>query len=621
MRSGQKSVSRRADKRRASGTDKSTAPLVTAPRVLLVLALALAVLSHIAALGFAFVDDDTTQVIGEPHIQSWQFLPQYFTQDIWLHKCGSNYYRPLFLTWLLLNYMFFGLEPLGWHAAVLLVHALATALVYVLVAKLWQDPLTAGFAAVLFAVHPVAVEGVAWVAGANEPLMTVMFLVSLLCYLHARERGQKLWVWSSALCYLAALLVKETAIILPLLVLIYEAASAIGRRPSAGDGRDYGRTPKAVRLAAIKQPPPGHANLGSLATALVPYAAAVLVYLGARGLALHGLAPAHRSSVSLVTVFSTWPAILWFYVKELIIPWPLGLYHTLPFVTQYRMGNFFGPLLGLIAIGAGLAAWSRREPRVGQTCAWLFLPLLPVMTSVAYFDRGQLVHDRYLYLPMVGMVMLGALALRRVKLLDMTRFGLPLTQVVILSAVVCIFGIATVAQTGTWRSNQALYRHAVAVAPDSAPANVAWAQELSAEDQPEAALRYYRQALALDPDDFRTYYSLGFFQAHSQQWEDAEKSLVKVTQLKPQEPCIFFGLALVQKAAGKLPEAEASFRRACSTSPVPEGAHFQLASLLESQGRLREAREELEAELAIGPDPRAEREIEELDQQGNRQTK
>jgi cytochrome c-type biogenesis protein CcmH/NrfG len=613
MRSGQKSVSRRADKRRASGTDKSTAPLVTAPRVLLVLALALAVLSHIAALGFAFVDDDTTQVVGEPHIQSWQFLPQYFTQDIWLHKCGSNYYRPLFLTWMLLNYMFFGLEPLGWHAAVLLVHALATALVYVLVAKLWQDPLAAGFAALLFAVHPAAVEGVAWVAGANEPLMTVMFLVSLLCYLHARERGQKLWVWISALCYLAGLLVKETAIILPLLVLIYEIRFQ-GSKVSKFQGFGGRRTKVLGRETE-------DGRRGTVVRTLVPYAAAVLVYLGARGLALHGLAPAHRSSVSLVTVFSTWPAILWFYVKELIIPWPLGLYHTLPFVTQYRMGNFFGPLLGLIAIGAGLAAWSRREPRVGQTCAWLFLPLLPVMTSVAYFDRGQLVHDRYLYLPMVGMVTLGALALRRVKLLDITRFGLPLTQVVILSAVVCIFGIATVAQTGTWADNRTLYRHAVAVAPGSAPANVAWAQEMSAEDQPEAVLRYYRQALALDPDDFRTYYSLGFFQAHSRQWEDAEKSLLMVTQLKPEEPCVFFGLALVQKSAGKLREAEISLRHACSSSPVPEGAHFQLASLLESQGRLREAREELEAELAIGPDPRAEREIEELDQQGNRQLK
>jgi Flp pilus assembly protein TadD len=610
MRAGQKALSRRTDKRQAA------ASLITPARVLLVLALALAVLTHIAALGFSFVDDDTTQIVGEPHIQSWHFFSQYFTQDIWLHKCGSNYYRPLFLTWMLLNYTFFGLEPMGWHAGVLLVHALATTLVYLLAVKLWKNPLTASFAAVLFAVHPVAVEGVAWVSGANEPLMTVAFLLSLWCYVHSRERGQQLWLWISVLWFLTALLVKETAIILPALIAINEASSAFGRRPSARNVQDHGRSLKTTGQAKTTRDFPRR-----LAATITPYAVALLVYLSARGLALRGLAPAHRNGATMLTVISTWPAVLCFYLKEILIPWPLGLYHALPLVTHYRIGNFLLPLLGILAIGGGLALWSRRMPQVGLACAWVLLPLLPVMTSVAYFDRGQLVHDRYLYLPLVGASMLGAMAVRQLRLFERLLFAVPLAQVAVLSVLVCIFGIATVAQTDTWASNQTLYGHAIAVAPNSAPANVAWAQELSAEEQPQAARDFYRRAIASDPEDFRTYYSLGFFQAHAQQWEDAERSLVKVTELQPHEPCLFFGLALVQAAAGKMPEAEASFRRSCAKSPVPEGAHLHLASLLERQGRLREAREEIRAELAIAPDPRAQDEMVLLDQELNGQTK
>jgi Tfp pilus assembly protein PilF len=607
MRATQKRPSRHADNRHAAETSRRFTALVTPARILLVIALALAVLTHIAALGFSFVDDDTTQIVGEPHIQSWSFFPQYFTQDIWLHKCGSNYYRPLFLTWMLLNFTFFGLEPMGWHAAVLLVHALAAALVYMLAAKLWKDPLAAGYAAILFAVHPVAVEGVAWVAGVNEPLMTVLFLVSLLCYLHGRERGRHLWTWISAATYLAALLVKETAIILPLLVLFYEI-SFQGFKVSKVSGSGQ----RAQDIQKSKSPALATRNVFMV---LPPYAVAALLYLGARAFALNGLKPSHNNGIRVLTIISTWPAVLWFYLKELAIPWPLGIYHALPIVTRCRFGNFWAPLLGLLVIAAGLLAWSKWDVQVGRACALLFFPLLPVMTSVAYFDRGQLVHDRYLYLPMAGFAMLAALALRHITRFKRTASELPPAQVAVLSAVVCIFGIATVAQTATWANNESLYRHAVSVAPDSAPANVSWAQEMSAEGQPEAAMRWYRKAVALDPDDFRTYYSLGFFQAHFHHWDEAEQSLLKVTQLQPREPCLFFGLALIQESAGKLLPAEASFRRACATQPVPERAHLELARLMERQGRLQEAREELKAELAVAASPRTEEELEQLNRQ------
>jgi cytochrome c-type biogenesis protein CcmH/NrfG len=572
------------------------------PWILLGLALALAFLTHAAALGFPFADDDTTQIVGEPHIRSWHFLPQYFTQDIWIHRCGSNYYRPAFLTWLLVNYTLFGLEPMGWHATAILVHLLATGMVYALAAKLCRHQIAAGFAALIFAVHPVSVEAVAWVSGVNEPLMTVLFIASMLCYFQGRERQKAGWQWASALFFLAAILVKETAIILPLLVLLYEW------RPGPGLKRE----------------------ISSSKPVLASYAAAVLVYLAGRAAALHGLVPAHGSHFALPVVLSTWPAALWFYLKELVVPWPLGLYHTLPLVTRHRWQNFYLPICGLLAGSAALAACSRRMPSVARLCAWVVLPLLPVLVGLSSFERGQLVHNRYLYLPLAGFSILCALALRQLPF-GIARFRSPVSaseaaapemhwpwiQFAAVSAVVGILAVAAVVNTDTWSDNQTLYRHAVAVAPGNAAANVSWAQELAAEEQPEAALAFYRQAVALDPDDSRTYYSLGFFQARLKQWHEAERSLVKVTQLKPDEPCLFFGLALIQEEAGDLSPAEASFRRACAAPPVAEGAHYEFALLLEREGRIAEARAQLKAELAIAPDSEARAELDRL----NRRTR
>ena len=213
---------------------KLEAPVVEAQqsragRFLLVLAISLTLLAFIGTLRFEFVYDDLSQIVSNPHVQSWQYVRSYFTEQVWGHLYPGqpgDYYRPLFLLWLLLNHSLFGLQPGGWHATALSLHLLTTGLEYLLAYRLTKDRMGAGMASLFFGLHPVHIEAVAWVSAVCEPLMAAPMLGSLLCYLKQRELGpprrRTLWQAASLGLFLIAVLCKETALVLPGIIAAYE---------------------------------------------------------------------------------------------------------------------------------------------------------------------------------------------------------------------------------------------------------------------------------------------------------------------------------------------------------------------------------------------------------------
>jgi tetratricopeptide (TPR) repeat protein len=573
------------------------------PQVLLGAALGLALLTHLSAFWHPFVDADIVQVVSNPYVQAWRYLPRYFTSATWTLRCtGGNYYRPVFLLWLRLNHVLFGLTPAGWHAAALLLHLLATTLVYLLVATEFKDRLppgeaktgpagdpriAAGLAAMIFAVHPVAVEGVVWISGASEPLMASLFLTSMLCYFRSRKTDGTLWKGISVLLFLAAAGANETALVLPLLVLLYEwqrpaAASLGGRWRAAWTGG-------------------------------MPYLIATLVYLVARLAALHGLAPV-RAAVTLGTALASWPEMLQFYVLKLLLPMPLGFFYDLEFVVRLHWWNFLMHLIVLLAVGTGLVIWARRVRGVAMACAWMFLPLLPAMAGAVRFGNGDLVHDRYLYLPLAGFAALGAIALQSAPAPRLTWLRLPLGQAVILALLVAVYGVLSLFQTETWSSNRRLYGHAFRIAQNNPALNVAVGQELAETHHVQAAQEFYQRALAADANFPPAYFWMGFSSLELGKPEEAEKWLSRETSLVP-DACGCFFLGVVQEIHGKSSRAETSFRRALALPGAPNSAHFQLGAILEHEGRLAEARDQYQAGLAVDFDAGAKNELEKLNGQ------
>ncbi|HQR31241.1 MAG TPA: glycosyltransferase family 39 protein, partial [Blastocatellia bacterium] len=161
-----------------------------------ILVLAITLLVFVNSLSGEFVYDDSFQILKNPTVQSAGNIPAMFTQGVWQFmtsdpsKAVGLYYRPMFNSLLIVNYQLFGFSPFGWHLVSLLLHLAATFLVFRLVRAWDQSREVAVLAALLFGVHPIHVESVAWVSGVPDPLATVFVLLALIFHERHIKEGE-----------------------------------------------------------------------------------------------------------------------------------------------------------------------------------------------------------------------------------------------------------------------------------------------------------------------------------------------------------------------------------------------------------------------------------------------
>ncbi|MGH9581244.1 MAG: tetratricopeptide repeat protein [Terriglobales bacterium] len=543
-------------------------------RFWLSLVLLLTSLAYVSTLAFDFVYDDETQIVANPRIRSWSEVPSYFTRHHWFHlypNLPGNYYRPLFLLWLRANYAVFELKPWGWHLTTVAVHLLATLLVCFLARRLLRNANAALWAAALFGLHPVHHEAVAWVAGVSESLVAVAMLGSFLCYLRSREAGSRarLWTLGALVLFAAGLLLKEQAVLLPLLV---AGHLWLSRR----------------QLPAV----PRGAWLQSFVRTLAPYGFVTAAYVAARMAVLKGFS--HTvTPLEPATLLLTLPSVVWFYLRQLL--WPVGLsaFYDTPYVTEATWGGFVLPLLLVVTAGAGLAWWVKRSPEAALAAGWLLAPLLPLL-NIEAFRAGEFAHDRFLYVPSVGFVLLVALGCSGLHL-GRARRAMQLGLV----AIAGLYAAGTVLQIQPWSSNLLLYYRGVQGAPSNLLARTNLATTLVGRGLYEEAIPLYHQVLRDNSDFWLANYNLGYAYYRTGKYSDAMRFLSRAITLDPTDPDQFLFLGLARLGHGDLTEAEGAIRYALLLRPAAPGYHLSLGRVLKAQKRLPEALEEFQRELAF----------------------
>lgn len=564
----------------------------TSAYFLLASALILTVLAYGGALFFQFVYDDDFQIVLNPHLQSWRFVPVYFTKHLWSqlypNDPGFNY-RPFFLLWLRLNYALFGLHPWGWHLTTLLVHLAVTALVYGVAHRLVRDPLAAGVATLIFGLHPVHVEAVAWVSGVSEPLFAAFFLLSLLCYLvrGGARQHQRWWAAASWVTFAIATLAKETAVVLPVLIFAYAwlfEAAAKGTRSAE-------REPRRADPESI--------GAGAAFKSALPYFAIAVLAGVLRWIVLRGPG-APLTTMPFSMIYLTWPSLLFFYLKLLV--WPVGLsgFYDTPYVTRIQFTNFVLPLAVVCLVAAGLWQWSKRLRVAAFPSLWIVGTLAPAL-NLAYLSYGEIAHDRYLYLPSVGFALLAALALRRLKIGGAQLFGQPMAQVLALLALACVLTSATAYQKRFWADDFVLYERGVETAPNNRFAEDGLASLLADNGHWEPAKVLYQQVLEHYPDFYPSNLKLGVLYYNLGQTREAEQFLSRAVRLNPAGAGALFYLGLTRLKMGRVDDAGLLISRAVELQPQTRGFHFGLGIVRKLQGNLCAALDEFKAELEIAP--------------------
>jgi Tfp pilus assembly protein PilF len=569
--------------------DESAGEFFDKPGVMEVLVCAITVLAYLGTLSFGFVYDDKPVIVDNVVIHSWRFLAHYFIPQISAGiapPSSGTFYRPIVLLWLRVNYAIFGLHPAGWHFAMLALHVLATYLVFVAVGKLTGSRRTAALAAVLFGLHPVHVENVAWLSSVNDLLMTVFLLASFLAYLDFRNGSKKIWMATSVLWFGLALLSKETAAVFPLLIFAFAALFSQPRAPENSN----------PVLAPLKDWPV--LKLSALQDGLVsvPYFAVLAAYMAARRMMLHGLAQP-LAPLGWATMVLTWPSILWFDLKHLLLPISSSEFYSLAYVTAPGFENFLLPIIFLLVALAVVACLISKlpDPRVGVfALGWAIATILPTLYLRA-IAPDNFVHDRFLYLPSVGIVILVALALEQISA------SKALQRAVV--AILCTAAfVGTLMHQVQWASNTLLYQNAMMYAPQNPIVQVNLANELANLGRYDRAIPLYLSALQRDPRLWLSNYNLGYVYYRLGRFSEAEGYLKRAIQIDDQDPDQFIYLARAQMEQGELTEAAENAERALQRAPLSPGFHFVLAKIFEASGNRAGAIAEYQAEVASHPE-------------------
>jgi tetratricopeptide (TPR) repeat protein len=293
-------------------------------------------------------------------------------------------------------------------------------------------------------------------------------------------------------------------------------------------------------------------------------------------------------------------------VKHLVWPERLSEFYSLDYVSHASAAAVLVPLayLSITAIAAALVFRLIRgqfEKRLARFAfVLLIVPLLPVL-DLRSLTAGDIVHDRYLYLPSIGFALLVALSIRELaRRLPEARRGF--VSAVAVAVVAGLFAVLTLSQQMQWASDILLYSRGL----ESAPANLTvrdnLANALLDANQPERAIPLYLEVISRNPVFWRSNYNLGFAYYKTGNFAGAEDYLKRAILIDPSDSDQYIYLALAQIQLKKLPEAAENARSAIARNPHGRGYHSVLGVVYETAGDYAHAAMEFKLEVAEHPD-------------------
>ena len=552
-------------------------PVAGTPWVAIALVAGLAAAVFARTLVAGFVWDDHIIVEANRAIVNLAQLPAAFgahafagAGDVMAGEHAVEYYRPIWIVALGLQHAASGLRPLGYHLTGILLHVLASVAVLLLGRATLRDPTATLFAGLLFAVHPVHVEAVAWVSASNELLAGLFGILFMLAYVRLRRSGGGVTAAGCVLALLCALFSKETAVALPLLALLWElrpGGEALVRRL---------RWPIGLGLVAL-----GFVVLRSQ------------------------MVQPHPETHPLAWRVLTAPRLLAEYLGLLVFPFRLRVFHLIPFVKHAMDVALVVPVL-VIAAWLALALWARnRSPMLFVGLVWVPMALLPVC-GILVAPQPALLAERYLYLPSVGAV-LAAGAIYSVLVNSAAarrRFALAAVALIVLAS----FTFVSVRQSRVWRDDLSLMSRMILDAPASAMGHANLGAALERLGRLEDASREYRAAIVLEPGDHMMHRNLAIALAKRDLDAEAEKELRIALSLKPDYVQARGDLGWLFARQARWEEAQREYAAALEQRPGDVAnrsglaeAHYDLGVALSRQNRTEEAAKEFEAAIALQP--------------------
>ncbi|MBI5454463.1 MAG: tetratricopeptide repeat protein [Deltaproteobacteria bacterium] len=520
----------------------------------------LVAVSYYNALFTPFMWDDKTLVVSNTGLQGgWDSLLAAFSPRLWGLRVDNeafrSFYRPLHTVLSMIDYRIWGLNPFGFHLSNVLLHLFNTLLVFAFALKLSEERAASFFAAAIFAVHPVHTESVTFISARVDLLCALFLLLSFHLYAFHPEpgytrfgRGFGIRDILSMFLFLLALLSKEMAVTMPILLALYTWFF-----------EKWGR--RAVRVA--------------------PYFVILALYVVFRILGLKAFAGQHGLKSDFLTVAFTASAAVLDYIRLLFFPYPLKAYYGIFWQPSLSAKVIAAFVLMLVSLAAVLWYLNRDRKLHAFVILWTYISLLPVLNIGTLGEFS--IAERYLYIPSIGFSILAGLffsSLLRDKLVGRYAPYAFALLVVVLAA-------ATISRNGVWKDDVTFYSAMVKGAPGSAIPHANLGHAYLRAGDIEGAISELGEASRLSGGNPVIHYELGALFIKTGRLNESVAELRAALEMKPDFVEAYNALGIAYAGLGENELALNAFESVLRYDPSSEVASANIARIKASKNGKR----------------------------------
>ena len=505
---------------------------------------------YIPAMQSGFVWDDDSMLTNNLVLNENGLYRSWFT------TAQINYW-PITWTSYWAEHKLWGLNPAGYHITNILIHTACALLIWRILVLL-KIP-AAWLAALIFAVHPVNVESVAWIAQRKTILAMLFFLITLLLYLKFEGSNDFLFYWLSMGTFILAMLSKGSVVGLPIVLLLI-----VWWRKGTITRRDFLHSLPFFAISAVMS-------------------CVEIWFQTNRAIGEDVI----RNDNFFARSAGAGMAV-WFYIYKAILP--INLIFIYP-RWDINPANWlvYVPLISLI--GIFLLFWRYRHSWGKQllfALSYYVVMLLPILGFFnIYFMRYSLVADHYQYASIIGVIALIAAAGHHLT----NRLGKQRNDKIKIAAaiIVAVLGILTLQQSRAYKNAETLWNDTLRKNPNSWPAHNNLGSALLLQGKVNEAIGHYYQILKIRPGDAEAHNNLGIAFGTQGKFVQAFEHYLQALQTRPDFANAHYNFGNDLQACGQLDEAVKEYRKALQIKPDDADAHYNLAKILQSQDKTDEA--------------------------------
>ncbi len=455
-------------------------------------------------------------------------------------------YHPLTILSFSLDYSFFKMTAHGYHVHNLILHIINTVIVYFVTWHLFnKNNLTAFIASILFAIHPMHVESVAWVSERKDLLYTMYFLLAMLSYIFYDKTRKNKYLFFTLACFLLSLLSKAQAVTLPIVLLLIDYFLA--RKPD-------------VRMFLEK----------------IPFFALSLVFGILAILAQKAENSINPVGISVLNSLFYAQYSIWIYLLKLVLPVNLTCLYTYPFTAQGSVPFFIylAPVIVIILLFLIVRTW-KSQPAI---CFGLLFFLVVISPVLQFLPVGQaIVAERYSYIPYIGLFFILAILFsqlrERIKSAgnrkNLNYFGI---------GIILLLCILTWNRTKVWGDSVSLWTDAVEKDPKCMTAYINRSNIYMKHNKNDLAIQDCNDGLKIDSTSYDLYLIRGTTYMNMERYDLALKDYTRAIRIDPKGYAAYRDRGLLYgQMSDKLDVGISDFRSSLKLLPADIDGNYNLA--------------------------------------------